>query len=76
MLRAAWMQQELLVTFENEIGEIALSPSEVSGDFTITLEDKVISSRAIEGKFPDLKELKNQVRDLIAPNKSLGHSER
>ena len=33
----AWMGQELLITFENEIGELALIPSDV-GVFKVTAD--------------------------------------
>lgn len=75
LLRAAWLQQELLVTFEEELGEIALRPSSSSGEFIIYLDENLIFSRRVSGRFPDLKELKKLIRDEIAPNKSLGHSD-
>lgn len=76
LLRAAWIQQELLTTFEEEIGEIALKPADTSGEFNIFLNDILIFSRRVNGGFPDLKDLKILIRDKIAPNKSLGHSEK
>lgn len=75
MLRAAWMQQELLTTFEEEIGEIALAPAEVAGEFNVCLGDNILFSRSINGRFPDIKELKKLIRDQIAPQKSLGHTD-
>lgn len=32
--------------------------------------------RKVEGKFPEMKELKQRVRDLISPGKGLGHSDK
>jgi selenoprotein W-related protein len=75
MLRSAWMAQELLTTFEGEIGEIALRPG-TGGVFEIRVNDQLIWSRADTGRFPDIKELKQLVRDKIAPEKDLGHSEK
>ncbi len=75
LLRAAWLQQELLITFEEELEEIALRPSNNSGEFIIFLDTNLIFSRRVSGRFPDLKELKKLIRDEIAPNKSLGHSD-
>jgi selenoprotein W-related protein len=75
MLRAAWMAQELLTTFEKEIGEVALIPG-AGGIFEIRVEEKVLWSRAVEGRFPDVKELKQRIRDAVAPGKDLGHSDR
>ena len=75
LLRAAWMAQELLTTFQDELGEVALLPGK-GGVFEIRIGDELIWSRAIDNGFPDIKELKQRVRDRIAPEKDLGHSER
>ena len=75
MLRSAWMAQELLTSFPDEIGEIALLPGK-GGGFEITIDDERIWSRAVDGGFPDIKELKQRVRDRIAPKKDLGHSDK
>ncbi|HEY9755005.1 MAG TPA: SelT/SelW/SelH family protein [Oculatellaceae cyanobacterium] len=76
LLRAAWMAQELLTTFEAEIGELALCPSETSGAFNVRADGVLIWSRADHGRFPELKELKQILRDNIAPEKELGHSDK
>ena len=76
LLRAAWLAQELLPTFEDELGEVALRPG-TGGVFEIRLADeRVIWSRKQEGRFPEAKEVKQRLRDLIAPERSLGHSDR
>lgn len=75
-MRSAWMAQELLTTFAEELGEVSLRPSEVSGRFQVFLENEVIFDRKREGHFPEAKELKQIVRDLICPEKSLGHSDK
>ncbi len=75
LLRAAWMAQELLVTFERELAEVALRPGG-EGIYEIRLGDEVVWSRAVEGRFPEPKELKQRIRDRIAPERSLGHSDR
>lgn len=75
LLRAAWLAQELLTTFSAELGEVALVPS-TPGTFEIRVEDELVFSRTGHGGFPDLKLLKQAVRDRIAPGKSLGHSDR
>jgi selenoprotein W-related protein len=75
LLRAAWLAQELLTTFEQELGEVALVPG-TGGVLEVRLDGEVIFSRAREGRFPESKELKQSVRDRIAPDKSLGHSDR
>jgi selenoprotein W-related protein len=75
MLRSAWMAQELLTTFETEIGEVALRPG-TGGVFQVRVEGELVWSRADAGRFPDIKELKQLIRDKIAPEKDLGHSEK
>jgi selenoprotein W-related protein len=75
LLRAAWMAQELLTTFEQEIGEVALRPG-TGGVFEVRVEGDMVWSRKREGRFPDIKVLKQLVRDRIAPDKPLGHSDR
>jgi selenoprotein W-related protein len=69
------MAQELLITFERELTEVALRPGP-EGIFQVEVDGAVIWSRATEGRFPELKELKQLVRDRVAPERSLGHSER
>lgn len=75
MLRAAWMAQELLTTFQDDVGEVALIPG-AGGVFEVRSGGTVLWSRATEGGFPEIKELKKRVRDRIAPEKNLGHSEK
>lgn len=74
MLRAAWMAQELLTTFVDELDEVALRPG-TGGVFEVRTNEVLIWSRAERGGFPDIKQLKQLVRDQIAPGKNLGHSE-
>jgi selenoprotein W-related protein len=73
--RAAWIAQELLTSFEAELGEVALRPGS-GGVFEIRVEGETVWSREDEGGFPDMPELKRRVRDRVAPSKRLGHSER
>ena len=74
LLRAAWMAQELLTTFEKELGGVTLVPSE-GGVLDVRLEGQIIFSRQQKGRFPESKELKRLIRDRIAPEKQLGHSD-
>ncbi len=76
MLRASWMAQELLYTFSTELGGVTLVPNDQGGVFEITLDDDVIWERKRDGGFPDVKELKGRVRDLINPERDLGHLDR
>ena len=73
LLRASWISQELLSTFVNEIGGIILIPSNISGIFEIRYGNDIIWERGKTKGIPDIKGLKQKVRDLIAPNKDLGH---
>ncbi len=73
--RACWMAQELLTTFEDELDEIALVPAE-PGIFKIVLDDKALFDRKAEGRFPEPKEIKQKIRDTVAPERDLGHSDR
>jgi selenoprotein W-related protein len=75
-LRAGWMAQELLTTFAEEIGSVVLTPDASGGRFEIHVRGEVIWSRKEQGRFPELKEIKQLVRDRIAPTRSLGHSDR
>lgn len=75
MLRSAWMAQELLSTFDGEIAEMTLKPG-TGGVFEVTADEKLIWSRKAEGRFPDIKELKQRVRDHIDPARDLGHNDK
>src|SRR5437660_5182101 len=75
LLRAAWMAQELLTTFEKELGEVALVPGE-GGVFEVRAEGVTVWSRREQGRFPEIKELKQLVRDIVAPGRDLGHVDR
>ncbi|KAK2013173.1 selT/selW/selH seleno protein domain-containing protein [Colletotrichum eremochloae] len=85
MLRAAYFAQELLSTFSTSIGEVALQPS-TGGTFTVTLthlpagaettSTTVLWDRKTEGGFPETKELKRRLRDVIQPDRDLGHVDR
>ena len=68
------MAQELLTTFEEELGGVALIPG-TGGVFIVRVDGQVIWSRAEQGRFPQIAELKQLVRDAVAPDKPLGHSE-
>ena len=75
LLRATWMAQELLTTFSQEIGELVLMPGK-GGILEIRVNGESLFSRKEMGRFPEMKELKQLVRDKIAPEKSLGHSDK
>ena len=73
LLRASWISQELLSTFVNEIGGITLIPSSIAGIFEIRCGREIIWERGKNKGMPEIKVLKQKVRDLVAPNKDLGH---
>ena len=76
MLRAAYMAQELLNTFSEDVYGVLLQPSEVNGRYNIRVNDEKLFDRKEEGRFPEIKELKQLVRDKVNPDKSLGHSDK
>lgn len=76
LLRAAYMAQELLTTFQAEVYGVSLIPSEVTGRFQIRTADNIIFDRKREDGFKDIKIIKQLVRDVICPEKNLGHSDR
>ncbi len=74
LLRAAWMAQELLSTFD-EIDALVLRPA-TGGVFEVSANGRTVWSRKAEGRFPEITELKQRVRDVVAPDRSLGHVDR
>ena len=74
LLRAAWLAQELLTTFETALGEVALIPG-TGGVLEVRLDGTTLFSRRERGRFPESKELKQVIRDRIAPDMPLGHSD-
>lgn len=75
LLRAAWVAQELLTTFAEELGEVALVPGGI-GVFEISLKGHLVWSRSQGNGIPDIKLLKQRIRDQIAPGRDLGHTDR
>jgi len=67
------MGQELLSTFAEELGSVTLIPDDTGGVFEVRIDGKLLWSRAAQGRFPEIKELKQAVRDEIAPERDLGH---
>lgn len=69
------MGQELLSTFAEELGSVTLVPDDTGGVFEVRVDGSLIWSRSEAGRFPEIKELKQLVRDQIAPDRDLGHVE-
>lgn len=75
LLRSSWMAQELLTTFQDEIIELTLQPG-TGGVFEVYANEILIWSRKEKDGFPEIKQLKQLVRDVISPEKNLGHSDK
>lgn len=75
LMRSSWMAQELLTTFDGEIETLTLRPG-TGGVFEVVANGQTAWSRKGEGRFPEITELKQRVRDIIAPDRDLGHSDR
>jgi len=69
------MAQEFLTTFEPDLKAVTLQPSEISGSYHISIDGKKVFDRKEYGGFPEIKELKQIIRDIIAPGKNLGHTD-
>lgn len=44
--------------------------------FEVRVDGETVWSRKQQGRFPEAKEIKQLVRDRIAPDRDLGHSDR
>ncbi|WP_405608547.1 SelT/SelW/SelH family protein [Polaribacter sp. Asnod1-A03] len=75
LLRATWMSQELLTTFNTEINSLTLTPV-TGGVYNIYANDILIWSRKEKSGFPEITILKQLTRDVIAPDRNLGHIDR
>ena len=73
LLRATWIAQELLSTFSVEIRGVTLIPGHEAGIFEIRCGRDVIWERGKKKGMPEIKELKRKVRDVVVPDKDLGH---
>lgn len=75
MLRAAWLAQELLSTFGQDLDWVTLVPG-TGGTFEVLCDETPIWERKRDGGFPEAKVLKQRVRDLAWPDRDLGHTDR
>ncbi|KAG5289515.1 selenoprotein domain-containing protein [Histoplasma ohiense] len=85
LLRAAYFAQELLSTFSTALGEVSLVPA-TGGVFVVSVlhqsivdftdAETVIWDRKMEGGFPETKQLKSLVRNIVDPSRDLGHVDR
>lgn len=88
MLRSSWLAAELLTTFskESNLASVALVPKSPplspGGIFRVVSkrgtdsEPTVLWDRSTAGRFPEVKEVKQLVRDEVNPKKDLGHSDK
>ncbi|KIL00372.1 hypothetical protein PAXRUDRAFT_130054 [Paxillus rubicundulus Ve08.2h10] len=83
--RATWVSTELLLTFPppaiKAISVLPLNADDSAGRFRVWLSvvdgsPILVWDRKLEGGFPELKVLKQRIRDHIQPGKSLGHSDK
>jgi selenoprotein W-related protein len=72
LLRASWMAQELLTTFGEDLGEVAIVPGG-GGIFEVSLDGEVIATNRETKAMPDPAQVKRAVRDRIAPDRKIGH---
>jgi len=78
MLRATYFSQEILSTFDDgSVSAVTLVPqfTKPGGDFSVEVDDVVVWDRRRDGGFPQIPELKRRIRDIIDPDRDLGHSD-
>jgi len=72
--RAVWLAQELLTTFAFELRELVLVPGK-GGILVVRVDGEVVFDRKETDGAIDPKVVKQLVRDRVAPERSLGHSD-
>ena len=72
MLRAAWLAQELLTTFEEDLIEVVIKPSS-GGIFEVALDGETIATNRETKRMPETGEVKRLVRDRLVPDRRIGH---
>ncbi len=75
LLRSAYMAQEILTTFADDVAAVTLKPSAINGHFSILIDATEVFDRKAYGGFAEIKEIKQLVRDVVAPGKPLGHTD-
>lgn len=73
-MRASWLSQEFINTCKSDISSVNLVPDS-NGKFEIRCSNILIFSRKNEGKFIDLKLMKQRIRDVVNPSMNLGYSD-
>ena len=59
------MAEEMLQEYGEQVADLTLVPS-AGGRFEVTVNGRLAFSKAAEGRFPELNELKEKVRVLLA----------
>jgi len=72
LMRASWLAQELLTTFDQDLGEVALVPGR-GGIFEVTLDGEAVFSNREAGRFPEAREIKLALKERVAPERKIGH---
>ena len=75
LLRAAWLAQELLSTFSDDLARVSLEPG-TGGVFRVTCDGAQIWERKVDGGFPEAKVLKQRLRDQMGGGAGLGKAHR
>ncbi|RSH93808.1 hypothetical protein EHS25_006456 [Saitozyma podzolica] len=81
--RATWTQTELFLTFPTPVLKgitlLPLTSPETGGRFRVWVDmgqgGELVWDRKTEGGFPELKILKQRIRNIIQPELNLGHSD-
>ncbi|MGA2286416.1 MAG: Rdx family protein [Dehalococcoidia bacterium] len=63
-MRAAWTAAELLTELGNRVEALRLVPSG-GGRFEVTVNGKLAYSKAATGRFPELSEVQQAVREML-----------
>ena len=71
LLRAAWLAQELLSTFADDLGRVALEPA-TGGAFRITCDGVQIWERKADGGFPRPRCSSSECATRSTPNATSG----
>ena len=58
-----------------KLGSVTLTLDRTGGVFEVRIDDEVIWSRKERGRFPEMKEIKQLIRDRVAPGRSLGRTD-
>jgi selenoprotein W-related protein len=74
LFRASWYAQELLNTFASFSVSVSLQGSE-PGVFRVWYDHLLLWDRKKEARFPESKEIKQIIRDYLAPEMPLGHTD-